>query len=169
MAARGFTWRLTRIAALSLSVALTLLVTVSVDAQTKGTKTQKPVTLPIIGPIANRYPQPVRNALPASAAHAETRVSAAVAGASPTPTPCPAEDLQSKLPAWTLTLSGSYLFANDRSRTGGVSLNSDSAIVDLTADLNKFPWTCLDFSYIYSYASGSSPAGTNETGNQNAG
>src|SRR5260370_14731855 len=66
-------------------------------------------------------------------------------------------------------LSAAYQFLDDRSRTGGVSLDSESAVADLTITDGVWPFTNLDISYGYSYASGSSPNGTSETANQHVG
>ena len=130
------------------SVCLTLAHPLDANAQAKGTISQNPAN-PLgvpSGPIAN-YTRPTRNGL---------------SGRGLAPSGQPPE-------AWIFTLAASYQFLNDRSRTGGVSLTSQSAITDLTADLNEFPWSCLDFSYIYSHGRGSSPTGTDATVNQNVG
>jgi len=70
---------------------------------------------------------------------------------------------------WTLTLSASYDFLNDRSRVGGLSVDSDSALIDLTGNYKRSPWTWFDLSYIYSHAHGTAPGGASQTGYQNAG
>jgi hypothetical protein len=68
-----------------------------------------------------------------------------------------------------VVLSGLYQFSDQRSRVGGVSLDSESAGSDLTIGLNFLPYTSFDLSYVYSNASGSSPSGVNENVNQHAG
>ena len=128
------------------------------NAKTKSTVPQNPANptrLPV-GSIPN-YVKPVRNGInQASALGAGFRIPQ-----------CP--PYMEPLNNWTFTLSGSYQFTSDRSRIGGVSLNSQAAIVDLTANYNHWPWTGIDSAYIYSHATGTSPDGTNETGNQNVG
>jgi hypothetical protein len=165
-----FSWRQAALAGFYLGIAATLLMPARLSAQAKLKVTQNPINpvnplgLPT-GPITN-YTRPVRNVI----SPREGRYLVGEVGgknpAMPTPTPCPSP---SPLHDWTFTLSESYQYLNDRSRTGGISSTSDSAITDVTAVLNKPPWTCLDFSYLYSHASGSAPAGVNQIGNQNVG
>jgi hypothetical protein len=72
-----------------------------------------------------------------------------------------------EFPPISYTPSISYQFSNQRSRVGGVSLDSNSAVTDFTVALNNFPYTSIDFSYMFSYASGSSPANESERIYQN--
>jgi len=151
--------------AFCLSLFLILLHPLAASAQAKGTISQNPVN-PLGVPNPN-YRIPVRNIVsPAKGIQAQA------ATPSPSPSPCPPEIQPSgplKWTDWTVTLSASYQFLNDRSRTGGLSLNSDSAITDVAAVLNRWPWTYLDFSYMYSYLSGTSPSRMSQTGSQDVG
>jgi hypothetical protein len=70
---------------------------------------------------------------------------------------------------WSFNLATSYEFLNDRSRVGGLSLDTDSAVIDFTVARNSVPYTSFDFTYMYSHGSGSSPSGMTESGNQNVG
>lgn len=161
-------------AAFCLSLALTILHPLDARAQAKGTISQNPVN-PLGVPNPN-YRIPVRNIIVSPVnvprANAQAKNVQAPPTPTPTPTPCPAEVAPSEPPKWTdwtFTLSESYQFLNDRSRTGGLSLNSDSAITDVAAVLNRWPWTYLDLSYMYSYLSGTSPSRISQTGSQNVG
>jgi hypothetical protein len=67
-----------------------------------------------------------------------------------------------EVPPISYTPSISYQFSNERSRVGGISLDSNSAIFDFTVALNNPPFTSIDFSYMFSYERGSSPAPANQ-------
>jgi hypothetical protein len=147
------TWRQVRIGAFYLSAILLFLPTTLIG------KTKPPVLVnpsnPLnFGPIPN-YTKPVRNSISSGAVSEFVKSSESL--------------LHWVLDNWTLTLSASYDFLNDRSRVGGLSVDSDSAIIDLTGNLKKSPWTWFDLSYIYSHAHGTAPGGTSQTGYQNAG
>jgi hypothetical protein len=162
MADRGYIWPPTRIAAFYLGVAITVLLPTHANAKAKIATPQNPVNpanplgLPI--GVSPNYARPVREAVGPRIVTKDLFAN-----------PCSDAALLCDLPAWSFTLSESYQFLNDRSRTGGLSLNDNSAITDLTVAANRCPWTCLDFSYMYSHFSGSSPTGAQETGNQNGG
>ncbi len=161
------------IIAICLSLSLLILQPFHASAQSKGTISENPEnplglpTAPISSgskPAPNPVSESVTNPNASPAATAQPGVTPA-----PTPAPSPALISPPEIPVWTFLLSESYQFLNDRSRIGGLSLNSDSTLTDLLAVLNRWPWTWLGVAYMYSYLSGSSPGGTNQTGNQNVG
>jgi hypothetical protein len=149
MVNRPFSLQRTFVAAFYLSAATLFLAPLNLKAQSKGTISQNPVN-PLGLAISPNYTKPVRNA-----------ISAGVGGGR--------EGETESVQTWTFTLSAAYGFLDERSKTGGISLDSQSGILDLTTSLNKFPWTCVDISYIYSHGSGSSPGGVSETLNQGVG
>jgi hypothetical protein len=169
MANLEFAPRQVRFIAGYLSFAI-LLLSVGSNLQAKNATTKAPAKNPILlnpvnpfgaGPISN-YTKPVRNGLIQEPAVGSEGGKEPIEPTEPCP-PLNPDD------TWAFTLSQSYQFFNDRSKVGGISLNSNSATVDLTATDNKRPWTCIDVSYMYSHESGSSPSGINQSGHQNVG
>ncbi len=136
---------------LYLSVAVMLFLPARLQAQAQGTVSNNPVTPLGVSPIRIvNYPQPIRHGL-----HLEN---------------IPLKNLfTSYLENWSSTFSASYQFLNQRSRVGGISLDSESVAVDFAAAQIDGPFTSFDISYAYSYASGSSPTGTSQTVNQHVG
>jgi hypothetical protein len=172
MAHQELTRKKRPIIALLLSLSLIILRPLDASGQAMGTiseNPENPLGLPT-APIAISG-KPVGSAAGAAAINPNASESIAIPVATPSPTPGPgiAPFSPSEVPVWTFILSESYQFLSDRSRTGGLSLDSDSTLTDLLAALNRWPWTWLGIAYIYSHVSGSSPAGANQTGNQNVG
>src|SRR5260221_11752519 len=132
------------------SVVFILLLPQGLHAQTKGKTPKGPVsptnTVPVR--IVN-YPQPNRYGI--RAGNIVTSF------------------LQDLLNEWPSILSASYQFSNQRSRVGGTSLDSQSAIADFAELENAAYFTSVDIAYAYSYASGSSPTGMSETIDQHVG
>jgi hypothetical protein len=77
------------------------------------------------------------------------------------------ESCEGLCPTWFF--SALYDFSNQRSRVGGISVNSGSIDGDLAVLDNLRPYTSLDLSFIYSHATGSSPKGTSQTINEYVG
>jgi hypothetical protein len=149
MANRGCTWRQSGLLVLYSSVAILVVLPTPLHGQAKGTVSKNPVNpigLPPIVYVPN-YPRPWRPLI--------------VEGKGPVNKPLWWDQ-------WSFDLSAAYQFLNQRSRVGDVSLDAEFAIIDFAALLNKPPFTSLDISYTYSYASGSSPAGS-QTVNQHVG
>jgi hypothetical protein len=161
------TWRQVRIGAFYLSAAILLFLPTALIGKTKLPVLVNPSNPLNLGPVPN-YTKPVRNSVGLG-----REAVAQIAGYDKSAESVPHTEsfLQSFLDPcnWTFTLSASYDFLNDRSRIGGLSLDSDSAIIDLTGNYKLSPWTWFDLSYMYSHANGTAPGGTNQTGNQNAG
>ena len=67
------------------------------------------------------------------------------------------------------SLSTLYQFSSQRSRIGGGTFDSNSAIIDLSVRYNERPYTSADVSFSYSHVSGSVPTGPNVTADQYAG
>jgi hypothetical protein len=145
--------------------AVLLLLPSTLFGQSKGTISPNPVNplgLPIL--IAH-YPRPVHW----SVSPIGTVARALGISGNKAPVELDNNGQTEPTPDWILSLSVSYQFLDVRSRVGAISLDSDSGILDLTVAKNKWPYTCLDLSYIYSHGSGSSPTGATQTANQNVG
>jgi hypothetical protein len=89
------------------------------------------------------------------------------AGCEPTPAPISGDIPWWK--RWSFSLSGLYQFSNQRSRVGDLSWQSNTAGIDFTAAYDYWPYTTLDFIYLYSNLNGSSPSGSNDVTNQHVG
>jgi hypothetical protein len=70
---------------------------------------------------------------------------------------------------WELSLSALYEFSSQRSKLGGLSLDTDAVTVDFGARRRICPFTTIDISYSYAHATGSSPNGGIEVANQHIG
>lgn len=68
----------------------------------------------------------------------------------------------------TWLVSPIYVFSNQRSRIGGISLNDETVALDVSASLNRTPYTSLDVLYGYTSATGESPNGTIQATSQHA-
>jgi hypothetical protein len=132
----------------------------SASSQSGKTSVKNPVNVPRLGPIAN-HPQPVQSTVRPTRTEEKQIVGSGLAPK--------ISCLQQILKDWTITASGLYQFSNQRSRVGGVSLNTESGGLDIAASRNYPPFTSIDLTYLYSYASGSSVANTSQTWHQNAG
>ena len=163
MTNRGSTWRQAGFVGLYLGAVIVLGLPARIRAQATATVSQNPVN-PLGLPIRfGNYPRPIHYGVTQPPLKRSEREKILAE------TEAPNLEEEEIVCPWSLTLSGSYLFSNDRSRVADVSLDGESAMIDLTAADNKWPYTCLDISYTYSYASGSSPADTTQTGNQHVG
>jgi hypothetical protein len=141
----GFNRRLARFASLYVTLAIILFLPFQLKAQTSSTVTLSPSSLR----QTSNYPKPIRW------------------GSVPTETKT---ELSKKwYDDWSFSLLGSYQFLNQRSRTGDVSLDVETGLIDIAAAYNCPPFTTLDIFYAYSHASGSSPTGVNQTTDQHAG
>jgi hypothetical protein len=160
MANREPTWRQVCIGTFYLSAAILLFLPAALIGKTKPPVLVNPANPLNLGVNPN-YTKPVRNSIGTGGFVTQGAKFAEL------PPEC---FLQSFLNPcnWTFTLSASYDFLNDRSRIGGLSLDSDSAIIDLTGNYKKSPWTWFDLSYMYSHAHGTAPGDTDQTGNQNS-
>jgi hypothetical protein len=145
---------------------LTLAIIIFLPAHLSGRSAKTNPTTPIdpanplsLGELPN-YTKPVRNSL-------EPRIGAGYTGKEANPVV--KQQSLFEPGSWTFSLSGTYDFLNDRSRIGGISLDSESAVLDFAAYDRYKPWTSFDLSYMYSYASGTAPGGTKQTGSQNVG
>jgi len=150
VAHRGFIWRQEGCTGLCASFAILLFLPTRLHAQTKAAVTLSPSSL---RPTAN-YPKPIHYSVVRAPGNAKERVR---------------QEEVEEVSDWSITLSGAYQFLSARSRVGDLSLDSDSAIIDLAFILNCRPYTSFDVSYAYSYASGSSPTGMTQTENQHFG
>jgi hypothetical protein len=164
MADRRLTRRTSLFVAACWNVAASLLLPATLYAQSKGTISSNPVN-PLGLPIQIvHYPHPVHYGVgPVNNAGPLSELQPNEKEFEPAP-PNPEET-----PEWIFCLSASYQFLDVRSRIGGLSLDSDSGILDLTISKNSPPYTCFDLSYIYSHGSGSAPIGATQTENQNVG
>jgi hypothetical protein len=68
----------------------------------------------------------------------------------------------SSFPHWWFGISPTYLFLSDRSRVGGISANTNAALLDFTAAHNYWPFTSFDITYSHAVTEGSSPTGTSQ-------
>ena len=116
-----------------------VLFTATVRAQSTGNASQVPVN-PFGAPIRiPNFPQPIRFGL----------------------------DGGQQIP-WSVTLSDSYIFLDQRNKVGGVSFDSNSELIDLALGSNRFG-TIVNIAYAYLYATGSSPMGESENLSQSLG
>jgi hypothetical protein len=69
---------------------------------------------------------------------------------------------------WVFDIATSYLFWNDRSRVGSISSDSNSALIDFTAEDLNLPYTSFGLGYGYAETSGSSPTGTSQSANEHS-
>jgi hypothetical protein len=72
------------------------------------------------------------------------------------------------LPSWWFGISPTYLFLSDRSRVGGISANTNAALLDFTAAENKEPFASFDVTYSHAVTKGSSPNGTSQYANEDS-
>jgi hypothetical protein len=126
-----------------LALVLSVFLSCSLHAQVSIAGSKNPPNPSDLRPVFD-FPRPWH---PAAAGEFAT---SSVGGAPPAPPPI------------SYTPSISYQFSNQRSRVGGMSLDSNSAILDFTVAPNYPPFTSIDFSYMFSYARGSSPAPANQ-------
>jgi hypothetical protein len=70
--------------------------------------------------------------------------------------------------SWSLDVSGTYVFLNDRSRVGGISSDTDSAVIDFTPALTVCPYTSFNVGYLYAGSTGSSPIGISQRVNESS-
>jgi hypothetical protein len=153
----GFDQRRTGLIGILSSGALILSVQQPLYAQTKGTKATRPVTPTVPSKIVSR-PQPIRDVVNPSLKLAHVLPTSAIQ-----------KFLSWLRNDWSYSLLGTYQFLNERSRVGDISLDNQSVGMDFVMDLNRFPYTNLDFGYSYLHANGSSPDGRTETLNQHVG
>lgn len=146
------TWQHPKLISIYSSIAIVLFLTDDLHAQTKSIAPQNPVNPLVVSPIGFRanpnYAKPVKYGMPFDL---------------PVVASLPLSE------QWSFALSGSYQFLDQRSRVGAVSLDSESAVIDLAVAYNCRPYMVFDLAYAYSHANGSSPEGVSDIVNQNVG